>query len=88
MREQVMRNGEKKLFGVLVSPGHASALSSLELYSPLRANAGVEGMFYFAHFSDEVGGFDKCGRSIATGDDDVQRRLRGADGAEFFEDFF
>ena len=58
MREHVMRNGEKTLFGVLVSPRHASALVSLELDAPLRANAGVEGMFHFAHFGDEVGGFD------------------------------
>lgn len=44
--------------GYKFASGSQYSASSLELYTALSANAGLEGVFDLAHFRDEVGGFD------------------------------
>ena len=61
--------------------------SSSKLYPALGSNARLEWMLHLSHFGNKIGGFDESGRSVSAGDDDVQRRLRGADGTKLFEDF-
>ena len=43
----------------------------LELDALLGADAGGEWVFYFAHLSNEVRGFDQFRWSVAAGNDDV-----------------
>src|ERR1041385_3207150 len=58
-----------------------------KLYALLRADSRGKWMFNLRHFGDQVRGFDQFRRRVAACNDDVQRRLRGADRAKLFEHF-
>src|SRR6476659_3330039 len=58
-----------------------------KLYTLLRTNSRRKRMFYLSHLRHQIRGFDQFMMSVSDGNDDVQRRLCGADRAKLFEHF-